>query len=253
MENRQDTSSFKAISKAIRQKRKQKRKTKQRQMIVVLVFVVVINLLMYGLYKLDQSSLFRISKIIVNHNELYEDDVILDTLNLHAGKRTWLVHPILYKNKTHDLAGIESLTLRKKGRLLFVDVEEFKVLGFKANHFLIDGGSLIQITDFNRHLQKHVPEIIGFDDEELLERLSESLMKLKPEILMLIASLNQLTTTYDQAQVWMLLNDKKQVFSDFRAVELFNNYPLFVDQISPENDCIYLDYTSSSARSSPCQ
>ena len=98
-----------------------------------------------------------------------------------------------------------------------------------------------------------MPEIIGFDDEELLERLSESLMKLKPEILMLIASLNQFTTTYDQAQVWMLLNDKKQVFSDFRAVELFNNYPLFVDQISPENDCIYLDYTSSSARSSPCQ
>lgn len=248
-----DTSSYKVISTALRQQRKNKQKSRFRKVIVILVGLIIVSAFLLVGYKLDQSSLFRVSAIIVNNNQLYEDEEILAHLKLAEGQRIWLIHPFLYKNKALGLNGVEDLTLKKQGNILLVEVLEQAVVGYKDEFLLVKEGYLIRMTDFNEHFQKQVPIIVGFDDDQLLNRLGESLSKLNPEVLLLVASIEQVTTTYDHAQLWLLLTDQKQVYSDFRSLELLNDYPLFVDQIAPENNCIYLDYTSSSARSSPCE
>ncbi len=248
-----DTSSYKVISTALRQQRKNKQKSRFRKAIVILVGLAIVSTFILVGYKLDQSSLFRVSVIIVNNNQLYDDEEILAHLKLAEGQRMWLIHPFLYKNKALGLNGVEDLTLKKQGNVLLVEVVEQAVVGYKDEFLLVEEGYLIQITDYNEHFQKQVPIIEGFDDDQLLNRLGESLSKLNPEVLLLVASIEQVTTTYDHAQLWLLLTDQKQVYSDFRSLELLNDYPLFVDQIAPENNCIYLDYTSSSARSSPCE
>lgn len=248
-----NTASVKTVSEAIKRKRKKQRKSTFRKWFVRFLIVSFISASVYGLYKLDESMLFRVKSIRVSNNHVLSEKQIIEAFDISLNDRTWLIHSFLLENQIADYKSIESFEITKKNNIVLIQVNEYDVVGYKGDNLLIENGDFISINDFNQHYVLKVPEIIGFDDQELTNRLAESLMLLNPEIRMIIASVTQKETTYDEAQIWMLLTDKKQVFSDFRSVELLNNYPLFVDQIADGNNCIYLDYTSSSARSSVCE
>lgn len=248
-----NTASVKTVSDAIKRKRKKQRKSTFRKWFVRFLIVLIVSASVYGLYKLDQSMLFRVKAIQVSNNHVLSENQIIEAFDISLNDRTWLIHSFLLKNQVSDYKSIESFEITKKNNIVLIHVNEYDVVGYKGNHLMLENGELITINEFNQHYVLKVPEIIGFNDQELTIRLAESLALLNPEIRMIVSSVTQKETTYDEAQIWMLLADKKQVFSDFRSVELLNNYPLFVDQIADGNNCIYLDYTSSSARSSVCE
>ncbi len=248
-----NTASVKTVSDAIKRKRKKRRKSTFRKWFVRVLLVLIFSASMVGVYKLDQSMLFRVKAIQVSNNHVLSENQIVDAFDISLNDRTWLIHAFLLKNQITNYKSIESFEITKKNNIVLIQVNEYDVVGYKDEYLMVENGELISITDFNQHYVLKVPEIIGFDDEELSNRLAQSLALLNPEIRMIISSVTQKETTYDEAQIWMLLADRKQVFSDFRSVELLNNYPLFVDQIADGNNCIYLDYTSSSARSSICE
>jgi cell division septal protein FtsQ len=248
-----NTASVKTVSDAIKLKRKKRRKSTFRKWFVRFLLVAIILSISYGIYKLDQSNIFRVKAIRVSNNHVLSQEQIIDAFDISINDRVWLIHDFMLNDKIQDYKSIESYELTKKNNVVLINVNEFDVVGYKNDTLLLANGAYIDITEFNQHYLLKVPEIHGFDDEELSTRLAESLGLLTPEIRMIISSVQQKETTYDQAQIWMVLFDQKQVFSDFRSVELLNNYHLFVDQIAPGNNCIYLDYTSSSARSSVCE
>lgn len=247
-----NTASVKTISNAIKRKRKVKRANRFKRWLRRLLILLLLSAIGFGVYTLDQSSLFRLSAISVSNNTLYSDQEITKTLDIAVNDRTWLIHDWFYRNTFNEVNGIESVKLIKKNNVLLVRVVESKPVGILKDFYLLANGKEVEITEFNKHYQNQLPQIQGFDDQPLQDRLAMSMATLKPEILLLIGDVQQVTTTYDNAQIRLLLHDKKQVYSDFRSLELFNNYPLFVDQIAAANNCIYLDFTSRSARSAPC-
>lgn len=248
-----NTASVKTVSNAIKRKRKTKKVNRFKKWMKRLIVLLVILIIGFGLYKIDESSLFRISAISVSNNTLYSDEEIIDVLNIKVSDRIWLVYNWFYRDAFAHVSGIESATLTKKNNVLMVSVTESKPVAIQANEYLLANGKSIEISEFNKHYRNQLPEVEGFSEDDLQLKLAESMSELKPEILLLIASVKQVSTTYDSSQIHLILHDKKQVFSDFRSLELLNSYPLFVDQITAENNCVFLDYTSRSARSAPCE
>ena len=247
-----NTASVKTVSDAIKRKRKTKKANRFKKWMNRLLILVVLVGIGFGLYKLDESSLFRVSAISVSDNTLYSDEDIIDFLGIKVSDRMWFIYNWFYRNTFDDVTGIESVTLTKKNNVLMVAVNESSPVAIQGNYYLLANGEILEISEFNKHYKNQLPTIQGFVESDLQQRLAESMANLDPEILLLISSVNQVTTTYDAAQIHLLLHDQKQVYSDFRSLELLNDYPLIVDKITPENNCVYLDFTSRSARSAPC-
>ncbi len=248
-----NTQPVKTVSEGLKRKRKKKRKSAFKKWFSRFLLLSLLIGIIFGLYKLDQSTLFRVSAITVSNNHVMSDHEIIDALDIEINDRLWLIYDWFNKDKLHAFASIEDFSFKKQDNVLMISVSEVAVVGFDQEQLWLENGAHTPITSFNEHYLQKVPMISGFNEEELSKRLGESLALLQTEILMIISNVHQVETSYDQAQLWLLLHDQKQVFSDFRSLELLNNYPLFVDQIAPENDCIYLDYASRSARSSPCE
>lgn len=247
------TAPVKTVSDALKRKRKKKKVSTFKRWAKRFILIVLVLGLVFGLYKLDESKLFRINAITVSNNTVLSNEEVIELLNVNINDRIWLTHDFLRQGLAESISSIESFKFYKNNGVLMIDVNESRPVGIKGNELLLTNGKRSDITTFNQHYRMRLPLITGFDSEELLVRLAMSLSELEPEILMIIASVNQFERTYDQAQLWLLLNDRRQVYSDFRSVHLLNNYPLFVDQIAPGNDCIFLDASSLSARSAPCE
>lgn len=248
-----NTASVKTVSDAIKRKRKTKRAKRFKRWMKRLSVLLIVISVAFGMYKLDESSLFRISAISVSNNTLYSDEEIIEVLDIAIEDRMWLVYNWLYRNAFSEVNGVDGVTLSKKNNVLLVVVDESKPVAIQSETYLLANGETIEITAYNKLYKNQLPRVEGFIEADLQERLAQSMALLQPEILLLISSVNQVSTTYDSAQIQLLLHDQKQVYTDFRSLELLNDYPLFVDQIAPENNCVYLDYTSRSARSAPCE
>lgn len=248
-----NTASVKTVSDAIKRKRKTKKTNRLKRWMRRLLVLLVVVSVGFGIYKLDKSSLFRVTAISVSNNTLYSNEEMIEVLDIQIGDRMWFIYNWLYRNTFHEISGVKKVTLTKKNNVLLIATQEVTPIAIFGSEYLLADGETIEITEFNKHYKNQLPRIEGFTEDDLQVRLAQSMAILKPEILQLISSVNQVTTTYDSAQIRLLLHDQKQVYSDFRSLELFNDYPLFVDQIAPENNCVYLDFTSRSARSAPCE
>ncbi len=247
------TAPVKTVSDALKRKRKKKKMSTFKRWTRRVVFVLVVVVLMFGLYKLDESDMFRVKAITVSNNTVLSNEEVIELLNININDRMWLTHDFLKQGLAESIYSIESFVFYKNDGILMIDVLESRPVGIKGNELLLHNGKFADITPYNLHYRMTLPLITGFDSNELLERLAQSLSELDVEILMIIDSVHQFERTYDQAQLWLLLSDRRQVYSDFRSIHLLNNYPLFVDQITPGNDCIFLDASSLSARSAPCE
>jgi cell division septal protein FtsQ len=248
-----NTASVKTVSNAIKRKRKNKRVNRFKKFMKRLFILILLLSVGFGLYKLDESKIFRLSAISVSNNTLYSNEEIIEVLDINVNDRMWLIYNWFYRNTFNEVNGVEAVKLTKKNKVLLVSVTESHPVGVVASDYLLANGKLTPISEFNKHYQVQLPEITGFNEDDLQVRLAQSMAILKPEILLLIGEVQQITTSYDSAQIRLLLHDKKQVYSDFRSLVLLNDYPLFVDKIGAAENCIYLDFTSRTARSAPCE
>jgi hypothetical protein len=51
----------------------------------------------------------------------------------------------------------------------------------------------------------------------------------------------------------LIMSDGNQIFTDFAALDLINEYKLIVNQINPANKCIYFDAMHRAYSSRPCE
>ncbi len=248
-----NTRSVKTVSNAIKRQRKRQKTKLIRRWLVRILIVTVITITIFGVYYLDRSTLFRVKTITVSNNTILSNQEVIDVLDVHVNDRMWLIYDFLQQNKVSDVPSIESFSYKKQNNVLMITINESKPVGVRNDELLLANGKTSPITPFNNHYRMTLPIIRGFEEPQLQSRLTESLSQLDQTIMLIIDSVTQHEVTYDQAQLWLILSDQRQVFSDFRSLYLLNNYPLFVDQIASGNNCIYLDATSQSARSARCE
>lgn len=241
----------KEISSHIKANRKKARLRFIRKLIVFLVSSMLILLIGFGLYTLDQSSLFRIQNIIISDVRLSNSQTIQNQLPFSKGDRLWLNLPWFTKIQVNDDA-IESISFVYNQNNAFISVVEHKPLAKTADALLLSNGVFYPLKPEHSSLFYYLPQLEGFSEGELSVKLASSLIGLEDFVLNLMANVRQNPSTYDEAMMIVTLDNGLNIHTDLRSLILLNQLPLFIDLIDENNDCLYLDSVTSTARAAPC-
>ncbi len=241
----------KEISSHIKANRKKARLRLLRKLVVFIVSSMLITLIGFGLYMLDQSSLFRIQTIIISDVRLSDEQTIRNQLPFSKGDRLWLHLPWFTTIHIDDDA-IESISFVFNQNNAFVSVVEYKPLAKTTSTLLLSNGVFYPLKPEHSSLFYYLPQLDGFSESELSVKLATSLLGLEDFVLNLMANIKQNPSTYDEAMMIVTLDNGLNIHTDMRSLILLNQLPLFIDLIDDNNDCLYLDSVTSTARAAPC-
>jgi cell division septal protein FtsQ len=243
--------SVKDISSSIKSKRRKARQLLFRRLFAFIVTMVVISLIGISMYTIDQSSMFRIQSIIVSHTRLTDEAEVRSALPFSEGDRQWIFHP-WWTNIPIDDDAIESINFVMNNRTMIVEVKEFKPLAISESHILLSNGQYYPLNPRHRSILAYLPSVDGFIESELSVKLANALIELEDFVLNLMASIEQTPLSYDEAMMVITLDNGLNIYSDLRSLILLNQLPLFIDLINEDNNCLYLDSVTSTARAAPC-
>lgn len=256
MEPYEDTASIKAVTQAIKDKKIRQRQRLMKIYTRRLIFLVLIILTGFGSYWLDKSDLFRVKSIIVTGNIHISDEEVVALSEIVLSDRMWLISKSSINKKVSKSSWIESVNIVKSSNIITIEVNEHRILGYKVSDkisLLLQSGQLIPLKESQLDWIATVALVSGFDDEDLLKKLVESFVDVDDSIMMFISEIHQSSVSYDDALIRLIMSDGNQIFTDFEALDLINEYKLIVNQINPANKCIYFDALHRAYSSRPCE
>lgn len=234
---------------------KQKKAAARRLLIarVIKGFILIVCLLVLSVvtFLIDQSDLLRIQNIIISNNHLAQTQRIRDNLPFKEDDRIWLHLPQWTTLSIQDDA-IKSLNFVLNGRNVIVWVEEFKPLARTNTHILLSNGTFYPLSSRLDMELAFLPKLEGFETRELSVKLADALLSVEDFVLNLMANIAQNPLSFDNAMVEITLNNGLRIHSDLRSLFLLNQLPLFIDLINENNNCLFLDSVTSTARAAPC-
>jgi cell division protein FtsQ len=256
LEPYENTASIKAVTQAIKD-----RKTRQRQRLIKvytrrLIFLVLAIVIGFGCYWLDQSDLFRIKSVSVIGNDHVSDQEVIELSEIRVGERIWLTSKNGVRKKISASPWVADVRVIKNQNIITIEITEHRILGYKVNDkisLLLQSGSLIALKESQLDWIATHAIISGFDEEDLLNKLVSSFADVDDSIMIFISEIHQTSVSYDRALIRLVMSDGNQIFTDFAALDLINEYKLIVNQISPANKCIYFDALHRAYSSRPCE
>jgi cell division septal protein FtsQ len=251
MISKEHVPSAKEISTQIKEKRRQARKKLVKRIVMSIVFLILLVITSYGLYILDQSQVLRIQHILISQVRISNERNVWDNLPFQQYDRIWTNLPLWTEIEVEDEA-IESITFSINNRNVIVVVHEYKPLALTSTHILLSNGVYYPQTSANKANLGYLPHIEGFNESELSVKLANALLGLEDFVLNLMANIKQNPLSYDEAMMIVTLDNGMSIHSDLRSLYLLNQLPLFIDLINENNNCLYLDSVTSTARAAPC-
>ncbi|PKM89902.1 MAG: hypothetical protein CVU85_01735 [Firmicutes bacterium HGW-Firmicutes-10] len=256
MEPYEDTASIKAVTQAIKDKKIRQRKRLIKIYTRRLVFLILFIILGLSTYWLDQSELFRVKSVSVTGNTHVSDEEIIALSEIIAGERMWLLSKGSVSKKVSSSVWVKGVNIIKSQNIVTIEVTEHRVLGYKVTDkisLLLQSGQLIPLKESQLDWIATVALISGFDEETLLKKLVDSFAEVDDSIMMFVSEIHQSSVSYDEALIRLIMSDGNQIFTDFAALDLINEYKLIVNQINPANKCIYFDALHRAYSSRPCE
>lgn len=256
MEPYEDTASIKAVTQAIKDKKIRQRKRLIKIYTRRLVFLVLFIVFGLSVYLLDQSELFRVKSVSVTGNTHVSDEEVIALSEIIAGERMWLLSKSSISKKVSGSLWVKGVNVVKSQNIVTIEVTEHRVLGYKVTDkisLLLQSGQLIPLKESQLDWIATGALISGFDEETLLKKLVDSFAKVDDSIMMFVSEIHQSSVSYDEALIRLIMSDGNQIFTDFAALDLINEYKLIVNQINPANKCIYFDALHRAYSSRPCE
>jgi cell division protein FtsQ len=256
LEPYEDTASIKAVTQAIKDKKIRQRKRLIKIYTRRLVFVVLLIVLGFSAYWLDKSELFRIKAISVTGNTHISDDEVIKLSEIISGERIWLISKNSVSKKVSQSVWIKNVKIVKSQNIVTIEVTEHRILGYKVTDkisLLLQSGQLIPLKESQLDWIATVALISGFDEELQLKKLVDSFAAVDDSIMMFVSEIHQSPVSYDESLIRLIMSDGNQIFTDFAALDLINEYKLIVNQINPANKCIYFDAMHRAYSSRPCE
>lgn len=256
MESYEDTASIKAVTQAIKDK---KVRHKQRLIKIYtrrLIFLVLVIAVGASVYLIDTSDLLRVKSIRVVGNIHNSDEEIIALSEIQHGDRLWLLSNSALKKQISESPWVSDVRIVKKQNIVTLEITEHRILGYKVSDkisLLLQSGDFIALKESQLDWIATHALISGFDEQELLSRLVESFESVDDSIMMFISEIHQSSVSYDNALIRLIMSDGNQIFTEFAALDLINEYKLIVNQISPTNKCIYFDALHRAYSSRPCE
>ncbi len=138
---------------------------------------------------------------------------------------------------------------------IIVDVEEYNVLAYQYNDepkLIIEDGSTILMDESTAHLISYVPIIFGGYTKEMLVNLANALNKLDRHIIENIAEIHNHQEEYDPNMLRIVMRDGRNIYTSLIAIETVNVYYDIINDLTPENKCLYTVELTSNIYSSAC-
>jgi cell division protein FtsQ len=256
LESYEDTASIKAVTQAIKDK---KVRHKQRLIKIYtrrLIFLALLMMIGVSAYLIDKSELFRVKSVSVIGNIHISDEEIIALSEIVDGDRIWMISKSSVIKKVSDSTWIADVSIVKQQNIVTIEVTEHRILGYKVTDkisLLLQSGQLITLKESQLDWIATHALISGFDDEVLLDKLVVSFANVDDSMLMFISEIHQSSVSYDDALIRLIMSDGNQIYTEFAALDLINEYKLIVNQISPANKCIYFDALHRAYSSRPCE
>ncbi len=235
-----------------RQQKQTKRFKQQRKRLIIVLFITLLAIIYVA------SPLSRINSINIsglNHLErqafLFEAKLKLDDFILLQPK--WL---ILKNLKHNDL--IEQVKVKKNywTGTINLEVTEKQLFGWRYDHdlpyLILKDNTMLELTGEKLKLLPELIYIQGFMSEELQTRLVEAFNQLQPEILAYMTDILQISVSYDDNLIQILMRDKNQVFTSFQTVDVLNYYFDLVSALKAQAACIFIDEITRLPFTSAC-
>jgi cell division septal protein FtsQ len=251
MSQQKQIPSVKDISTQIKEKRRLARLKLIKRIVFSIIFLVTLALVSYGLYALDKSQTLRIQNIIISNVRVSNEEKVREQLPFQLYDRLWMHLPLWTNIPINDDA-IESITFKINNRNVLIMVTEYKPLALTSTHILLSNGVYYPQTSTNKANLGFLPNVEGFEESELSVKLANALLDLEDFVLNLMANIKQNPLSYDEAMMIVTLDNGMNIHSDLRSLYLLNQLPLFIDLINENNNCLYLDSVTSTARAAPC-
>lgn len=216
-----------------RLKQERKKKANRRLIFYLSVFFVLISIIVYL-----QSPLSHVKKIEVKGNSYTADDQIKESSGISEDTNIWMISEEDIVQSISKNPIIQSVDVSKNlPRTIEIQVSEYSNVGYikkDGNYFpLLGNGSVL--TELKRKTTSgNAPIMIGFSNEEYLEKMAGELNKLPESILQLISEVHWKPTNDNKNKILLYMNDGYLVDGTMRDfAKNMRAYPSIVSQIKP--------------------
>ncbi|KKE78058.1 cell division protein FtsQ/DivIB [Oceanobacillus caeni] len=219
-------------------KQARKKKANRRLIFYLSIFFFLISIIVYL-----QSPLSHVKTINVQGNVHTTDEEIINLSEITAKTNIWMVNfdAIEKAIKTNPIVN-EVEVNRKLPWTVSIEITEHNVVGYvkeerKYYPILANGVSLKQEGQDTYH--GNSPMLIGFTEDEYLQRMAEELNKLPKNITNLISEIHWEPTDNNKNKIQLFMTDGYIVDGTIRNFsEKMVVYPSIVSQLEPGVDGI---------------
>ena len=210
--------------------------------------------LIAGIYFISSAS--NIYRIAVTGEHYLKKEDIIELSGLSRNSKYLLAIPMQIENRIKKDPMIKDVKVRRlEGRLVQIEVEEKKVIGYTPenglNVLLLEDGEKVGIGKERMYLIAYGPFIEGFD-EEGKNKLCKQLAKCESKIIEQISEIHHFPQLKYQ-DVEVIMRDGNYVFTSVYGMEILNHYfDMESSIVTSKNHCYYFEDISGNAYTSAC-
>ncbi len=201
----------------------------------------------------------RIKVMACTGNYYYTDAQIYDMAKVNSASRSLLTPGFLVERRLESDPLIQSVTVKKNGDQISLDVEEKTVIGYFVkegkNYLLTNEGEQIELNEKYLKSIIHFPLMSDFTDQQLENIWKE--FKKYPELLTRdvvekIAEMVPYQSSYDANMIKMTMQDGNVVFTSVSDLMMMSRYNDMLSQLRGQSVCLVLDAQNSTINKLDC-
>lgn len=215
------------------EKKIKKKKLNIKRLFFFLIFLCLIILFVYCLSKI------KLKNIIIDGNNYYTDEYIIEKLGLDDYPRFLTINPFKLKNNLKNEELIEKVEVKCKiDFTIEIDILEYKILYQRKSDsmYVLNNGE-------EKYLQEIVgiPLLINYYPNTLNEKAIKSFSKLDKDIIKKISMIEYSKTEADDERFLLYMSDGNLVYINLNRMENLNKYTEIINQVGTKKGILNLD------------
>lgn len=244
-----------SVDSLIAEQRAKKKAAKLKQIKRFLLSFGVVLALGLSIYLFIQTDFFNVKRVEVSGNQVLKTDYLQNLLWSNVHDKTGLTSGIELSKEIEHEKLIDSYKIEYPHfNEIMVLVKEHRVLAHLMDQrlLLLENSKVVEFDENIMLYPVGVPLIFGYEDEIAYERLSNALLALTAENLILVSEIKRDAKSYDVYYAHLRMMDGIQVFTALSTIHVLNDYLRIRNALNPDHDCIAIDEITAVPYSFSC-
>ncbi|WP_141431280.1 cell division protein FtsQ/DivIB [Bacillus sp. 03113] len=217
-------------------KLKQQRRRKANRRLITLLFLFF-SLIVGVIY--FQSPLSRVKQIVVQGNEVYPPEKIIEISKINKKTNIWKINEGNIEQRLKKLPEMKSIEIKKKWpNTVIINVTEFRKMAYviKEKHYMpvLENGNILTEEKISA-VPVNAPILFNFSEGSYTKEMINALKKLPVEIANSISEIHYAPKKTDAYHITLFMNDGYEVSATIRSFsEKMSLYPSIVSQLDPK-------------------